>query len=466
MPFYDLRDFLEKLEKEGELVRISRPVELKYELSAICRHALDMGGLTNNKALLFERPGERNIPLVVNLLATRKRFAMALDTQLDQLHQKFIDAGNRPLPPKLIDDAPCQEEVLTGDEVDLFKFPVPTWFEHDPAPYITAPCHITRDMDTGRRNVAIYRAQVHDKNHLGLLCASYRHLGLQMAKAHRQNKPFPVAICLGADPCIWIAAQSPLPFGEDELSLAGALRNEPVEVVKCKTIDLEVPANTEIVIEGELLPGDTRDEGPFGEFTGYYGAEKAPRPVITVKAITHRSNPIYHAACQGRPPNETSITSLIPHEAEIMRTVHFPGLKTVYLSAGGVGFLALAAIHKLFEGHGKVMASAILATEPGRMLKTLILVDDDIDPQNPNLVDWALATRFQPNQDVIILKGIPGLSLDPVMSPAEKNNGTFLTSKLVIDATRPWGPEFPPEAKPSEEIMARVTANWSDYGLD
>ena len=466
MPYADLREFLEKMEKEGELARITKRVELKHELGAICRRSLDVYGLEHNKILMFCDPGGYPIPLVVNLLATRRRYALALDTEPDMIHDKFIAALDARIPPRLVKDGPCRENILIGDGVDLYRLPIPIWNELDPAPFITAPSHITKDPETGERNVGMYRGMLHDRNNIGIIAGPYRHLIIQCKKAHAKNKPFPVAVCLGLDPYTYIATHATLPLGEDELALAGGLKGEPIELVKCETIDAEVPANCEIVLEGEIHPGDLRDEGPFGEFTGYYGGTRAPRPVIRIKAITHRNNPLYLAAYQGRPPKESSISSNIPDEVEVMRNVRLPGLKRIHMTEGGINMVAIVSIRKLYEGFAKVMAMAILSTEPGRLIKTLILVDEDIDPFKRNLVDWALATRFLPARDTILLEGLPGVPLDPSMPKEEKLNNTNLTSKLVLDATQPLTPDFPIESKPSAEIMELVTNRWPEYGID
>ena len=466
MPYADLREFLQQMEKEGQLTRIKRQVDLKHELGAVCRRALDVHGLADNKILMFCDPGGYPIPVVVNLLATRRRYALALDTEVEKIHEKFINAADSPIPPRLVKDGPCKENILTGDEVDLYKLPIPIWNELDPAPFITAPSHISKDPETGARNVGMYRGMLHDRNNIGIMAGPYRHLIISCRKAHAKNQPFPVAVCLGTDPYVYIATHAPLPLGEDELTLAGALKGEPIELVKCETIDAEVPANCEIVLEGEIHPGELRDEGPFGEFTGYYGGTQAPRPVIRIKAITHRNDPLYLAAYQGRPPKESSITSIIPDEVEVMRGVHLPGLKCIHMTEGGINFVAIASIRKLYEGFSKVMALAILSTEPGRMIKTLILVDEDIDPFKRNLVDWALATRFLPARDTILLEGLPGVPLDPSMPKEEKLKNTNLTSKLILDATQPLTPDFPIECKPSDEVMEQVINKWPEYGID
>ncbi len=465
MPFCDLREFIERLEEDGELIRIKRPVDLDFEISAVIRRSLDICGLEENKALLFEDPGGCPTPLVTNLLATRRRYALAMGVEVGQIHKRIVEAMERPVDPILVDGGPCKEKILIGGDVDLSKFPIPLWNEADAGPYITHGLHITKDPETGERNLAIYRNLVHDRNHLGILAGPYRHLALQCKKAHARGEPFPVAICIGTDPTIYMAAVAPLRQGEDELALAGAMRGGPVEVVKCETIDLEVPASAEIVLEGEIRPGDLREEGPFGEFTGYYGGERAPRPVITIKAITHREFPIYQGGYQGRPPKESSITEHIVHEAQVMRSIRMPGLVQFHLPVGGIGMVAIASMKKPYEGYAKVMGLAILSTEPGRLIKTLILVDDDVDPFDRSSVDWALATRFQPVKDLILLEGVPGMPLDPSMPREEKINQTNLTSKIIMDATRPLTRDFPNEVKPPKEVMDKVERDWKEYGI-
>ena len=274
-----------------------------------------------------------------------------------------------------------------------------------------------------------------------------------------------MALCIGADPTVYMAAVAPLRLGEDELGMAGGLKGEPLELVRCETIDLEVPASAEIILEGEIIPGMVREEGPFGEFTGYYGGERMPRPIITIKAITHRGDPIYQAGFEGRPPKESSVAEHIPHEAEILRSVKLPGLCQVYMPVGGIRMVAIASMKKLYEGYAKVMGMAILATEPGRLIKTLILVDEDVNPFDRNMVDWALATRFQPARDLILLEGLPGMPLDPSMPKEEKLNQTNRTSKVIIDATAPLDKDFPPQVKVPKEVMEKVEKAWADYGI-
>ncbi|MCH7477843.1 MAG: UbiD family decarboxylase [SAR324 cluster bacterium] len=300
MPYRDLRAFLERLEREGEVLRVEEEVDLMYEVGAVCRLALDRGGVEKNRALYFSRPKGHTHPLVVNLLSTRKRYCLALECNPDEVHREWIRRTEKPIEPRIVKEGPCKEVVHVGEEANLFQLPIPFWNELDGGRYITFHSHISKDPETGVRNAGMYRAMVHDERTLGILAAPYRHIRHHFEKAHASGKSLPVAIVIGMDPSIYAATVATFPFGVDELAMAGALRGEPVEMVPCETIPLEVPATAEIVIEGEIPPGVLRDEGPFGEFTGYYG-DRAPRPVIQVKAITHRKDFIFEGSYEGLP---------------------------------------------------------------------------------------------------------------------------------------------------------------------
>ncbi|MDP2725967.1 MAG: UbiD family decarboxylase, partial [Dehalococcoidia bacterium] len=280
-----------------------------------------------------------------------------------------------------------------------------------------------------------------------------------------RGEPFPVAIAIGVDPSVLIAVVSPFPFGVDELAMAGALRGEPLEMVPCETIPLHVPAHAEIVLEGEI-PADTlHEEGPFGEFTGYYGV-KSRRPVIEIKAITHRNGAIHQASYEGKPPQETNVLQGISIEGEIMKLVSLPGIRGIHVTEGGCGsFNAVVSIEKRFEGYGKMMAMAILGCWAGRTIKTLIVVDEDIDPYNWTEVEWALATRMQPHQSVEIIKDVTGLVLDPSLPLAERLSGNSRTSKLIIDATRYDAKEFEVVCTPKKEAVEKVEREWGKYGI-
>jgi UbiD family decarboxylase len=446
------------LEQAGELSRVKVPVSLEQEIGAVCLRNLRAGG----PGLLFERPGDHAMPLAVDLLASRRRYALALGIEPDQLATEWNRRTSKLLAPVIVERGLCQQNVMIGNDVDLSKLPAPIWNELDGGPYLTLSCHVTR---TGHQNAqrGSLRNQVHDRQTLGILAAPYTHLNLQRNKA--PNEPFPVALVLGPDPTVVMTAPAPIPFGTDELAIAGALRGKPLELVPCKTIPLEVPASAEIIIEGEILPGELREEGPFGEFTGHYGGHKAPRPVIRVKAITYRDDPILQASYEGMQPNESGFLTAVPREAEIMRQVALPGIKKVNVTVPAGGALhAVVAVEKPYEGFGKYVALAVLGSVAGRYIKQVIIVDADIDPFDPVQVEWAVATRVQANRDIEILKHLTGIILDPSL-PKEEQWTTSRTSKMIIDATRYDAKNFPPVCSPASETMAKVEREWKRYGI-
>jgi UbiD family decarboxylase len=455
----DLRSYLEVLEEAGELSRVRIPVSLDQEIGAICLRNLRGSG----PALLFERAGDGKFPLAVDLMASRQRYGLALGVKPEELAAEWNRRTSVLLSPVIVERGACQQNVMIGKDVDLSKLPAPIWNELDGGPYLTLSCHVTKDPITKTRNVGLYRNQVHDQQTLGILAAPYTHLNLQRNKA--PNEPFPVALVLGPDPTVVMTAPAPIPYGTDELAIAGALRGKPLDIVPCKTIPLEVPATAEIVIEGEIQPGELRDEGPFGEFTGHYGGHKAPRPVIHVKAITHRNDPILQATYEGMQPNESGFLTAVPREAEIIRQVALPGIKKVNVTVPGGGALhAIVAVEKPYEGFGKYVGLAVLGSVAGRYIKQVIIVDADIDPFDPIQVEWAVATRVQANRDIEILKQLTGIILDPSL-PKEEQWTTSRTSKMIIDATRYDAKNFPPICSPASEAMAKVEKEWARYGI-
>ena len=459
MAYTDLRHFLQRLRGEGELATVSAEVDPRYEVGAVCRKVLNGRG----PALWFERVKGSDLPLVVDVFATRKRFALALETTLDQVHDEWIRRTQTPLEPVMVPSGPCKENIIRGDKIDLTKLPIPIWNELDGGPFITLPHQITRDPVTGARNMGIYRSQLFDRRTIGILASPARHLSIHRSKY--KGEPFPVAIVIGVDPAISIAANAPFPFDVDELAMAGALRGAPVELVRCETIPLEVPAAAEIVLEGWMYPEDKLvQEGPFGEYTGYYGDIRS-RPVIRIETITHRDQPLYQGTYVGRPPGGSEALTPIPMEAEIRRLVSLPGLKKVHCTMGGARFNVIVSVEKLCEGYGKMAAMAILGTWASRMIKNLIIVDDDIDPENWDEVEWALATRVQPHRDVEIIKDLPGSSLDPSLPHGEKSGGHARTSKMIIDATRYDAKQFELACGPDRETLRRVETQWERYGL-
>jgi phenyl-phosphate phosphatase/carboxylase subunit beta len=459
VPVQDLPSFLRLLEDQGELAKITTTVALNQEIGAVCLRNLR----TSGPGLLFECPEGKNVPLAVDLLASRRRYGLALGVEPEQLAAEWNCRTKELLPPVLVENGMCQQNVLVGDQVDLTELPVPVWNDLDGGAYLTLGCHISKDPDSQIRNVGIYRNQIHDRNTLGILVEPYGHLRHQWNK--RPNEPFPVAIVLGADPVVPMAAVAPVPYGRDELAVAGALRGKPIELVRCVAVPLEVPASAEIVIEGEILLDDLREEGPFGEFTGYYGGHRAGRPIIRVKAITYRDRPILHAVYEGTPPSGSAIIVAVPREAELLRQISLPGVKRVHMTRGGGGALhAVLSVDKPYEGFGKYVGLAVLGTTAGRSVKQVIIVDDDIDPADPVQVEWAIATRVQPQRDIEILGDLPGIILDPSL-PRGDHSRRSLTSKMIIDATRYDAKDFAPVCLPSADALAKVERDWSRYGI-
>ncbi len=462
MPYDDLRAFLGRLESEGELARIQVPVDIEHEVGAVTRRALDLGGVERNKALLFERPRGFGIPIAVNVVSTRKRYCLAIDTTPEKFHGQWMERIKRPLEPRIISDGPCKENIRLAEQVNLFDFPHPLWNEKDGSQYITAPCVISKDPDTGARNVGVYRLMVHDGRTTGILMESYRHVRMHQEKARARGERLPVAIAIGVDPAIWIAAVAPFPCGVDELAMAGALRGKPVDLVKCETIPLEVPASAEIVLEGEILPNVMKQEGPFGEFPGYYSGQ-GERHIIEIKAITHRNSPLYQGSYVGKPPHEDNVMRCLSHEVEILSQCAHQPIRKIRVTEGGCGgFFVIASISKRFEGQGKMVGMSILGTTPpGRWIKNLILVDEDVDPFDWTQVEWAMSTRFQPERDIEVIRDVTGSVLDPSLP----NRASMKSSKIIIDATMPATGQFPELAHPKKEVMAMVQKEWEKYGI-
>ena len=308
MPFKDLREFLNLLEEKGELLKTKKPVDVKFEISSYIRKTSDQHG----PALLFENVKNFTMPVVGGVFATRERAFLALESSPQDYVNRFEHALDHVLPPKLVSSAPCKDVIHTGKDVDLTRLPIPTFSEKDPAPFITLGLCISRDPKGGGKNTSIYRLQLKGRNRLGIMA---QQLVRQLTEAESIGKGLPIAIAIGTDPVLALATQWMAPYGTDELALAGALRGEPVEVVKAETVDLEVPATAEIIIEGTVLPNVREEEGPFGEVSGYYTPAN-PKPIIEVSAITHRRNPIYQAALTGMPTTENHILKQLPLEAQ------------------------------------------------------------------------------------------------------------------------------------------------------
>ena len=423
-PVRSLRDWLDHLAARDRLAVIKPDVGLRFELAAIAKR------LDGRRATLFPRPGGHPIPVVSGLISDRTWMAEAMGVEPGEVVTRFQDAALHPVPWRETSSAPVQEVIHAP--VDLARLlPLPTHNEHDGGPYVSAGLMITRNPRTGKQNVSIHRCQLNGPNRLGVLLLP-RHAHMFFEMAEQSGKPLQAAIVVGVDPLTLLASQAIAPIDSDELEIAGALHRQPLLVVKCKTCELRVPAEAEIVIEGRLLPGVRELEGPFGEFPQYYGA-RAERHVMEVDAVTHRKDAIFHTIVGGG--LEHLLLGAIPREATLLAHLQrsFPNVRDVHLSQGGVcRYHLYVQIHKRQEGEAK---NIMLGAFAGHYdVKHVIVVDEDVDIHNADEVEWAVATRFQADRDLVVVPESQGSKLDP-----STRNG--VGAKMGLDATKPLAAE-------------------------
>ncbi len=457
----DLRSFLNLLESKGRLQKVGAEVDKEWELSCIARHVARMPA-AQRYGLLFEKPKGFDIPVAVGLFGSRDLYAMGLGVSgIDEVRQLWLDALAKPVPPVMVGTGPCKDVVLRGKDVDLLKFPVPVWTPGlDPGPYLTAGCVLMKDPETGIRNVGVYRLQLKGKNKLGILILPAKHSGIIYSKYEARSKPMEVAVIIGPPPAVCMTSVARVPYGADELAVSGGLQKKAIELVRCETVDLEAPADAEVVIEGVVPPFAREMEGPFGEFSGYMGPE-GMQSFVNVTAVTHRKNPIYQAFIEQKPPAEGSILKDIVLEIVLlnaMRALGVPGIKDVYVTEAGAQYHAVVSMQKLFPGHVRQVLQACWAAYPVGC-KQVVVVEDDCDIYDPRDVDWHVATRVQPDRDVVIMADCTGHTLDPSMPPERRHWG----AKMGIDATRKM--PYPPVSLPPAEMLAKVREMWSKYGL-
>lgn len=433
MPFDDPRDFCGFLEERKELIRIQDEVDPAYEVGSYIRKTSDQQG----PALLFENVKGSDLTMVGGVFASRRRILLALEADPDSMYESVGESLENPLPPRLVDTGPCKEVILKGDEVDLGRLPIPTYSEQDGGAFVTHGIQISKDPEDGTKNASIYRMHHSSKREFSIHAEKHHHLTLQHNKARAKGEPLEVAVAMGCEPAVMLATQVGAPYGVDEIEIAGGLRGKPVDVVKCETVDLEVPATTEIVFEGLLHPERREDHGPFGEYSGYYG-DITHSPMMEVTAITHRRHPVYHAGLTGMPMTENHFLKQIPHEVTMYQDLkrNFPGVQKVhYTAAGCVDFMVFISMkHQTFpaEARGVILAAMASPKRP----KFVVVVDDDIDIFEHVQILWAISTRVRPADDVIIVPGYNTPALDPSYPQQE------IGSAMGIDATRPFGKPF------------------------
>lgn len=467
MSFDSLRDFLDRLEKDGELCRVKAEVDKNWEVSSAARQIFAWPE-EERPALMFENIKGYTIPIVLALFANRRRFAKAIGAAPAEIWPKFKNALRSPVKPIEVETGPCRQNIQLGADVDLYTFPVPVWSpDKDAGPYFTAPLVITRDPETGIQNVGTYRCHVQAKDRIGINIHRERHGGLHLTKWEERNKPMEVAVCMGAEPTVAITSVGPVPFGLDELAVAGGLKGRPVEVVRGQTVDLLIPATSEIVVEGRIEPGALVLEAPFGEFTGYMGGQRL-NPRVDVTCITFRSNPVFHGFLSQRPPSESSMIRKCVNEPilkERLESIGIPGIIDLCMTEpSGSWFHIVASIKKMYPGHSREVMTAIFGVAR-TLCRRVIIVDEDIDPRNSDEVEWAVATRCRPDKDIVIIPEHITTTLDPVMTKEmQRDLPGGITAKYGIDATKSH--EYSPVSLPDEKYLKMAREKWASYGID
>ncbi len=441
--YRDLRDFVSLVEAIGDLRRVSGAA-LEHEIGAITEVA---AGHPRCPALLFDaipgQPAGNRIFTNATVSARRAALALGIDPNLPPLEAlkawKTMRGGLKPVSPNQIKDAPYLENSVTGDDVDLSQYPSPIWHRNDGGAYIgSGSVVITRDPDTGWVNCSIYRVQVHDRNRVTVqFDHNGRHGAMISKKYWDRGQPCPIAIVNGEDPAIFIAGFEYLPEGASELDFAGAIKGAPIEVYPGPVTGLPIPAHAEIVLEGMLLPFSETSlpEGPFGEFTGYYAAEKRPAPVMRVDATHHRTDPILLGSPPMKPPRFHF--GLPFRAASIWGNIEAAGVADVVGAWQHVSqLMTVVSLKQRYAGHAK--RAGLIAAANSYMGRMIVLVDDDVDPSNLADVMWAVTTRAEPSEDVDIVRNAWSSSLDPRISAADRDIGLTSNSKMIIDACIPF----------------------------
>jgi 4-hydroxy-3-polyprenylbenzoate decarboxylase len=498
MAYSSLREFIDRLERDGRLVRVSEPVSPNLEMTEIQTRLLAEGG----PAVLFENVVRddgtpHNMPVLVNLFGTVERVAWGMNREPGQLRNvgetlAFLRQPEPPdgfrdalkslpllktvmaMKPKTVKSAPCQDVVLTGDDIDLSKLPIQTCWPGEPAPLITWPLVVTQGPQAGEDggdsrdnfNLGIYRMQVTGPNTTYMRWLKHRGGAQHHARWKEERpEPLPCAVVIGADPGTILAAVTPVPDTLSEYHFAGLLRDKKVELVDCMTVPLKVPAEAEIILEGHVSLDDYGDEGPYGDHTGYYNSQE-PFPVFTITAITMRRDPIYLSTFTGRPPDEPSVLGEALNDVFVpLLSQQFPEIVDFWLPPEGCSYrVAVVSIKKAYPGHAKRIMMAVWSYLRQFMYtKFVIVVDEDIDARDWNDVIWAISTNVDPARDVTMIENTPIDYLD-FASPE-----SGLGSKMGIDATTKMPPETKREwgrkIRMSDDIIEEVTGKWESYGL-
>ncbi len=481
MAYTDLREFIRALEKEGELKRVAVEADPVLEIAEFADRAVKQGG----PALLFERPTGSKVPVLINAFASQRKMEIALEvSSVEEVARRISEYLEMRMPeglmgklkmlpklaemgsffPKIVSSGPCKD-VVRHEGFSLSEYPILKCWPQDGGRFITLPLVFTKNPDTGKRNCGMYRMQVFDDCTTGMHWQTHK----QGAEHYRRRikegaKRMDVAVAIGSDPATMYSAVLPLPPDLDEMMIAGFLRGKPVEMVKCETSDLEVPANAEIVLEGYVEPGDLRTEGPFGDHTGFYSLED-PYPVFHVTCVTQRREPIYATTIVGPPPMEDYYMGKAIERIFLpLMRLQLPEVRDISMPAEGVFHnLILISIRKSYPLHARKVMHAIWGLGQAMFSKCIVVVDEDVDVQNVREVTWKVLNNIDPQRDIEFVMG-------PVDSLDHSSRLANFGSKMGIDATRKWPEEgfvrpWPDVIEMSPEVKRRVDELWKQAGL-
>ena len=481
MAYVDLREFISRLEREGELVRVRERVSRDLEITEVADRTVKSGG----PALLFENVDGFDIPVLINGFGSYRRMSMALGVDsLDVIGSRVESLLNTESPasfreklmmvprlarlasafPKTVKNGRCQEIVKEGNDASLDLLPILKCWPGDGGRFITLPMVFSKSLETGRRNVGMYRMHVYDCRTTGMHWHVHKVGARHYAEYEKAGKRMEIAVALGGDPAITYAATAPLPEDFDEMVFAGFLRQAPVEMVQCKTVDLQVPACAEIVLEGYVDPGERRTEGPFGDHTGFYSLEDE-YPVFHVTCVTQRKNPIYATTIVGPPPMEDFYMGKAIERIFLpLMRLQLPEVRDISMPAEGVFHnLILVSIRKSYPGHARKVMSAIWGLGQAMFSKCIVVVDEDVNVQDVREVAWKALNNIDPERDI-------QFTLGPVDSLDHASRLANYGSKMGIDATKKWPGEgfsrpWPDVIRMSEDVRRRVDDLWKRAGL-
>lgn len=464
-----LRDWMEGIDRLGEL-RVVEGANWEEDIgmaTEVLQHAINRAPAVSFDAIPGFAPGYR---VLVNHFGSQRRIAYTLGLDPDAPMQEIIQQWRKrneehePLAPRIVSDGPVMENVHTGDDVNVLAFPTPRWHEADGGRYIgTGSMDITRDPDTGTINVGTYRVMVHNEKQVGFYISPGKHGRMHREKWFARNEPCPVAVVVGEDPLLFLASCTEVPLGMSEYAWTGGMRGEPTDVIIGPVTGLPIPAHAEIVLEGFASPNTRLLEGPFGEWTGYYASASREEPVLDVKAIYHRNNPIICGSPPNRPPDEQSYYRAFMRSAHLradMEKAGVPDITGVWCHVvGGSRLLLAVSIKQRYPGHARQAGHVAAMCHAGAYLgRYVVVVDEDIDVTDLEDVMWAVCTRSDPAESIDIIQRAWSGPLDPRIHPDKKG----FNSRAIIDATRPWEwrERFPQVNAPSPEVRQRALEKW------